>query len=193
MTKSSLKNEMRGRRKSAGFTVVELIYVLVIMLIIGGMALPRINLGRVRVGSSSMKVASYLLVAQRMAVTRQHNVRVSFDEIGGTVQIHEDANNNGLIEGTERLRTETLDEGVSFSVSGAPLFGGGEALTFAPDANALPSVIFRRNGSASEEGAVHVTALPTGRPEYDRAIRVNRATGLARCWSRETGTWTEGC
>jgi type II secretory pathway pseudopilin PulG len=173
--------------------LIELIIVLLIVVLILGMAAPRIDLGRIRVDTSAMRVSTYLLAAQRMAVTKQHDVRVLFDEAERALVIHEDANNDGIQDPGERLRTERLDDGIVFGLGDDPLSGDGAALTFALGDEGVPTLTYRRNGSASEEGAAHLTALPAGRLTYDRAVHVTRATGLTRCWSRASEQWKEGC
>jgi Tfp pilus assembly protein FimT len=172
--------------------MIELIIVLMLVVVILGMAVPRIDLGRIRVDSSAMRVSAYLLAAQRIAVTKQHDVRILFDEDHRALRIHEDANNDGVQDPSERVRTETLDDGILFGLGDDPLTGD-DALTFADGGEGLPTVTYHRNGAASEEGAAHLTALPAGRPTYDRAVHVTRATGLTRCWSRASEDWKEGC
>jgi prepilin-type N-terminal cleavage/methylation domain-containing protein len=177
----------------SGFSLVELIYVLVLVGVLVGIAMPRIDFQRARVDSAALQLGSHLLLAQRVAVLKQHDVRISFDETARTVVIHMDADNDGTTAATEQTRTEAIEEGVRFALAGAALYGGGAALTFEKDADELPTLVFHRNGSASEEGAVHLTSLSPYGPQHDRAVRITRATGLARCWSRRTGTWQEGC
>jgi prepilin-type N-terminal cleavage/methylation domain-containing protein len=176
-----------------GFTLIELLVVITLIGLIVGIAVPRIDFQRARVDSAAFQLSSNLLLAQRIAVMRQHDVRISFDEAALEVIIHEDMNNDGDVDSGEGTRTEAVGEGVGFDRVGTPVFGSGDAITFDLDSEDLPTLIFHRNGSASQEGAIHLTTLPRVNQVEDRAIRVTRATGLARCWNRRTGTWREGC
>lgn len=185
---------VRLRRQRGGFTLTEVIFVCVLMGLFMAIAVPRIDFQRVRVDSAALQVASQLLLAQRIAVMNQYDVRVSFDSVKSTLIVHQDKNGNGTVESGELTRTEPLGEGAQYSHKGAVLYGAGPALTFEKDAVGRPTVVFHRNGSASEEGAVHISNLPLGGAQADRAVRVTRATGLARCWNRRQGSaWQEGC
>lgn len=184
----------RRLQRRGGFTLVEVIFVCILMGLFMAIALPRIDFQRVRVDSAALQVASQLLLAQRIAVMNQYDVRVSFDSVKSTLIVHQDKNDNGTVDSGEIMRTEPLGEGAQYSHKGAVIYGAGSALTFERDALGRPTVIFHRNGSASEEGAVHVSNLPLGGAQADRAVRITRATGLARCWNRRQGsTWQEGC
>jgi len=192
MMSQSLKSDAIDSTRG-GFTLIELILVVTLIGILAGIAVPRIDFQRDRVDSAALQVSSHMLLAQRIAVMRQHDVRVSFDVGGPNIVIHQDANNDGKFDDGEDTRVEALGEGVQFEVVGNVIYGSGDALTFRDDDAGLPTLVFHRNGSASEEGAVHVTTFPTGGSEGDRAIRLTRATGLARCWNRRSGTWQQGC
>jgi prepilin-type N-terminal cleavage/methylation domain-containing protein len=181
----------RGTHRE-GFSLVELVYVLVLSGIVLSMAIPRIDVKRARVDAAATQAVSQLIRAQRVAVLRQHDVRVSFDETQSRMLVHEDVDNDGTVESGEPTRVSAIEDGTMFGVVGSVLFGS-SALTFAEDEAGLPTVTFHRNGSASEEGALHLTSVSPVGTEHDRAIRIRRATGMAQCWSRRTGTWTQGC
>jgi Tfp pilus assembly protein FimT len=128
-----------------GFSLVELIYVCCLIGLLAAIAVPRIDFQRVRVDSAALQVTSQLLLAQRLAVMNQHDVRVSFDNASYALVVHQDANNNGAVDSGEQTRTETLGEGVQFDVAGSVLYGTGDALTFEEDA-AGPRVAPTRTG-----------------------------------------------
>lgn len=185
--------ERTAEQGRAGFSLAELAFVLLIVGVIAGMAFPRIDFKRARVDAAAVSAGSQLLRAQRVAVLRQHDVRVSFDADEGALLIHDDVDNDGTVDDGEPTRVEALGEKTYFGSVGDALFGDGDAITFELDDAELPTVVYHRNGSASEEGVVHITSESPVGEEHDRAIRVTRATGLARCWTRRNGDWKEGC
>ncbi len=111
--------------------------------------------------------------------------------------MHEDANNDGQLGGTERVRSVPLGDKVVFGRSTAPArpMGSG-AINFAKTVGGLPALIFRRSGSASEEGGFYLTsrrAADSGtRPTDARAIEIERATGRATWYRYTSPNWTRG-
>lgn len=178
-----------------GFTLVEVIIVCVMIGLLVLIAVPRINFQRARVDSAAVQVTSQLLLAQRIAVMRQYDVRVVFDSTKYEMTIHQDANNDGKVDTGEQTRKEKLTDGVQYGHVGAVVYGAGPSVTFEKDPiSKLPTLVFHRNGSGSEEGAIHLTNRPAGSKIDDRVVRITRATGLAKCWNRRvSSTWTEGC
>ena len=172
----------------AGITVVELVAVLMIIGILTVIAAPTIDLGRYRAESAMQGIGSLLLGAQRRAMTRQHDVVVMFDQAEAMITIHDDSNNNGQIEGGERLRNHPLEQ-VEFGRGGAPAlsFGSG-AVTFTGQRDNKPAVIFHRNGSASEWGGLYLTAVTRNRSTV-RAIEIERSTGRASWYRFGAGGW----
>ena len=178
----------------AGFSLAELVYVLLIMGVLASIALPRIDMGRSRVDGGAMEIASHLMLAQRVAVLRQHDVRVLADTAAAALRMHEDRDNDGTQDVGEPVVMKALGDGVALALAGSQgLHAGSGAVTFAEGPEKMPVLVFHRNGSASEEGVLHVTSAGAGRSDHDRAVHVERATGLSTCWSRRTGAWQEGC
>ncbi len=147
-------------------------------------------LGLVRVDSlawdldtAGQQVVQRLRAARAVAVLRQHDVVVIFDVEERGIVVHEDADNDGVIDDGERVMRHGLEGGADFSPGSAPAFAGftDGAVTF--EAN---TVTFLRNGSASQEGAVYVS-----RPNGDKAriVVVNRATGYADMYRYNGSTW----
>ena len=168
-------------------------FVTILIGIMTAIAVPRIDFARFRTDSSAASLNSYVLLAQRLAVLRGHDVNVSFDETGQRLVIHQDRNNDGVTDTGEATQTEALHEGTQFGVVGAVLYGMGPDITFKAGALGDATLVFHRNGSASEEGAIHITSRPKGGAVYDRAVCITRATGLTKCFSRRSGSWQEGC
>jgi len=103
--------------RQGGFTLIELILVLTLIGLVSGIMLPRIDFQRARVDSAALQVSSNLLRAQRVAVMRQHDVRVSFDEAHTRVLTHQDANNDGRVDAgvvvnEDIAKANDADEGV---------------------------------------------------------------------------------
>jgi len=185
---------------AAGFTLVELVVVVLMAAVVAGIAIPSINVARFRVEGTAMEVTSTLAAAQRLAVLRGHNVAVGLDDPGNRLRVHLDQNNDGVIQPGESVRWVTLTEGVRFGLGGAePRAGaaGVSLFSFNRIQGDLPTLLFHRNGSASEEGVLYLTSgrsrVSGAFPKETRAVEVDRATGRVRCFSFATGTWTERC
>jgi prepilin-type N-terminal cleavage/methylation domain-containing protein len=179
-----------------GFSLVEALTVIVILGIMAGMALPKTGMATYKANSGAQVVASALTYAQRQAISRQANTWVAFDVANNELRIHEDKDNDNVIDLDERVTATALPEGVTFGRSGAaPRAIGGATVNFSRTQGGLPAVIFRRDGSASENGGVYVTTvagLSVRRSSDVRAVEVSRATGRAAWFSFATGAWKDG-
>lgn len=183
----------RGRQ---GFSLVELLFVIVIVGILASIALPRINVASYRANSGAQVVASTLSYAQRQAISRQADTRVAFDLPNNQLRIHEDENNDNVIDVGERVVHTPLPEGVVFGRGTALARDiGGDVVTFTKTQDDMPVVIFRRDGTASEAGGAYlstVAGLAEDRTADVRAVEVSRATGRASWFSFATGAWKAG-
>jgi prepilin-type N-terminal cleavage/methylation domain-containing protein len=182
------------RQHNAGFTMVELLVVVILVSLIAAIAGPRINLTKYRVEGGMRAVQSVMFGAQRMAVTRQHDVVVLFDAPNQMLYVHEDANNDGIRDAGERQRGYPLGDGVVFGLNGAtarPM--GATPVTFTQVFQGKPAVVFHRVGSASEARGVYLTSRRAGHPEDTRAIEVERSTGRVS-WYRFSppSSWKRG-
>lgn len=178
-----------------GFTLTELLYVMIIAGVLAGIAVPLLDVARFRLNSAVVEATTELMAAQRSAVLRGHDVVVAIDETARRLRVHLDANNDGEIQTTETWKVMELGEGVVFQRSGAPKIGSSDAaITFTKKQDAFKAVTFHRNGGASERGIIYLNAPGGGaQPDNQRAVEVIRSTAKIKCWSYSTGSWMETC
>src|SRR6476620_5228343 len=93
-----MKNSLRLARSRFGFSMVEIIIVLVMMAVIAGMAIPKLNLSQFRSDAAAQQVRSVFQTAQRTSLTRQFDVIVSVDTTTFGLRIAEDSSNDGTIQ-----------------------------------------------------------------------------------------------
>jgi prepilin-type N-terminal cleavage/methylation domain-containing protein len=181
-----------------GFSLIEMLVMVVLLGIVTGMALAKVDYTRGRVNSSAMHLASELSAAQRLAISLQHDVRVSFEAATGTLLIHEDTNNDDIIQPTERSRRVALEDGVRFARATAPALAqvGPNDLNYATEGG-TPVLTFRRDGSASQGGGFYVTSdrhatLGAAYAKDACGIEVIRSTGRVVRWRYSSGSWRSG-
>lgn len=184
------------RDPRAGYSLIEVLTILLVLSILTAIAAPRLDLERYQIEGSMQAVGSVLLGAQRTAIQEGHNVVVAFDAAHSRVRVHSDANNNLLIDSGESVRYEPLGESVRFGRGGAPsFFGTDDAISFVGRQDGMPAVVFYRNGAASEEGGFHLTSARaqagSGHQQDTRAIRIERATGRPTWFRRDGSSWRQ--
>ncbi len=178
----------------AGFSLIELLMTLALIGVVVALALPRINTQHYRVEAAVRTVATALLAAQQQAVVRQHDVVVAFDAGAGALRIHDDANNDGVVDSAERVRVVPIGETMVFGLGGAaPASVGTGPITFTRQQAGLPAITFHRSGSASESGGVYLTsrreAQSGGHPEDSRLVTLERSTGRPSWFQYRGGAW----
>lgn len=184
------------RNNAHGFTLVEIVVVLVLASVLTSMVAPMLSPGRWRADSAVQEIMMSLNGAQRLAVLRQHDVLVTFLTDTRRLRLHQDLDNDGAIDSGEDVRVVELPETMGFGQGSAPAIGSAVGpVSFHAD-SAGPTLAFHRNGSASESGTAYVRPLE-GSMSLDaqsvRAITVERATGEVRCFSYRTSAWEASC
>jgi len=186
-------------RTRRGFTLIELMVVVVMISILIAIVAPRVDYQHFQIDGGMQAVATTLMAAQREAVAKQHNVAVMFDTAGPSLRILYDLDNDNAVDADERIRVLTLERQVRFGrASATPLAAiGANPISFTRQVNALPAVIFHRNGSASEAGGVYLTSVRaqsgTAAAQHDtRALELMRATGRPEWYRYNGSTWTRG-
>jgi prepilin-type N-terminal cleavage/methylation domain-containing protein len=188
---------MRQTTNRNGFTLVELVIVMMLVGIMAGIVIPLLRPQGFQLDTAVVSVSSAVMAQQRNAVLRQHDVVLAFDTVNELIRVHYDTNNNGKIDSGESWHVVQLEEGVRFGLAGAPVRPSGSGpLSFTEEEDDMPALTFRRNGSASEEGVIYLTsarAAGEAFPEDTRAVEVERATGRTRCYSYASGAWMQKC
>lgn len=177
--------------------MAELMVVVVIAGMMIALAIPRIDTAKFRADAIATIVRTTLQYAQRQAITRQHDMVVSFDTTGERIRTFWDINNSGAIDSPERVTWRGLDVGVLFTdpsvngVSGTSVskpVNGAQIATL----NGYPTVTFHRDGSVSTDAEVYIKVAGRGPPWY-RAVTLTQSTGRVD-WFRlnaETGKWIQ--
>ncbi len=191
MRRTQLRH-IRTTGPRSAFTLIETMVVVVIAGIMVVLALPRIDTTKYRADAIAQIVRTTLQYAQRQAITRQHDMVVSFDTSGERIRTFWDANNNGQLGGGERTTWRGLDVGVLFTdpsvagVSGVAIqkpVSGSNITTL----GGWPTVVFHRDGSVSTDAEIYVSVAAHGPPWY-RAITLTQATGRTEWYRLNTST-----
>jgi Tfp pilus assembly protein FimT len=188
---------LRSRGQARGFSSLELVMVIVVMGTMAAIALTKIDLSRIEANSAVQVLGTSMVAAQREAITKQHDIILTFSQGQTTVRMAWDRNSNGAIDAGERVRAIPLDGRIGFGLGGAPARAfGTQPINFDRDINGLPALIFHRNGSASGIGGFYLTSrralAEAGHSSDTRAVEIIRATGRTE-WYRYTGAaWKRG-
>jgi len=189
------------RGGASGFTLMELMLVIVTMGIILAATLPKINLEGYKVSAAVRGITAQMGYAQRLSVSLQHNVVVAFDAANSAIRVHEDVNNNSIIDAGERVTSVPVEDGVVFGKGTAPSLTyttgavGAATFNFTKTQGGLPCIIFRRDGSASENGGFYINTrkgVAAGTNNWVRAAEVIRSSGRIIWYSYATSSWVQG-
>ncbi|MCC7053735.1 MAG: type II secretion system protein [Gemmatimonadaceae bacterium] len=176
--------------RRSGFSMIELVTTLIIMGVVALMAVPKIDLSRMRSDAGLRQMMTVFVQAQRTALTKQYNVIVSVDVSTGRLRVVEDKNNSNVFDTGDRSYWVALDQGVKFTTSPAALDGLSGTTAFAKPKvlDGYPSLIFRRNGAASSDAAFFISARPSD-AGASRAVYVTQSTGRADGYKYSSTGW----
>ena len=178
----------------AGMTLIEMLCVLGILSIIGGVAVTRLNTVAFKMDAAARVAHSTVQQAQRLALTRQFDVIVSFDQATRRIRVGEDANNDGAIAAGERFRWKALEDSARFDTPPVSVLGGGAVAIQGQNlrhVDGMPSIIFRRSGSASSDLELYIGSR-RGEPHDFRGVVVTQATGRVEWFKYVGGQWRPG-
>jgi prepilin-type N-terminal cleavage/methylation domain-containing protein len=184
--------------RSAGFTLVEVLMVMVIVGVTAAVILPRVRFDNARVISAIRAVDLAIAVAQRDAVSRQHNTLVVFDTVNSQLRVVWDANSNGRADAGEKARITAMPEQVRFArPSAVPRVTSSIDTPGSGLVNPLgPQVVMQRSGSADRRLTMYLTTVRSMRemtltPEV-RAVQILRASGRSSWLTWDGRVWRRG-
>jgi prepilin-type N-terminal cleavage/methylation domain-containing protein len=177
-----------------GFSAIELLIVCAIVGIFATLAYPRVNFTHFQVDSGARTVRVALQNAERLAMTRQHDVVVSFDLTNKRLRVLEDRNNNDAVDNGERVTYSALENGVHFKAPPAGLSGPVTSAVVGSNlktVNGMPTIVFRRDGAASTDLEVYLASSKELANDW-RAIQVAQSTGRTDWYRYVNDLWKAG-
>ncbi len=185
------------RRTALGFSLIELLIAITIVGILAALVMPKVRVDNSQVDAAARTFGMALMVAQRDAAARQHNVLFVIDTAGHNIETVWDANNNGRFDSGERTRPFPLPERVKF---GRPSSVGalGTATASMPTmltSNGKPMLVLQRNGSVDRTVTLYLStakAMSGGSDADTRAVVIARATARPEWYAWANSAWRHG-
>ena len=176
-----------------GFTMLEMMIVLMIIAIMAAIALPKVSLGRFRADGAMRVAQGVLQQAERAAVQRQVEIIVSFDTANGRVRLTYDANSNHLVDTGEESYWKSLQEGSRFATPpkgvngtvGASVVGS----NLSKSAEGYPTIYYHRDGASSSSAEIYLRASSSTDTSSFRALLITQATGRVDLYHYSGGVW----
>lgn len=181
---------------ASGFTLFEIMIVMIMMGVITALAIPRLDIQRYRTDAAVQGLRSVLMQAQRTALVRQYDVVISIDTAKHALEWAEDANNDGVIQTSEHKRSYPLNDGVRFAVPPTGIFGSVSSSVVGSHLgtlNGLPTVTFHRDGAATTDLQLYVAGPAQPEITY-RAVQLTLGTGRTEwyLYNSQANKWVLG-
>ena len=174
----SVANRRRWHR-TAGYTLLEVLIVMVMIATLVAIARPRLNAPRYRADAAIQMFRNALTQAQRTALINQYDVIVVIDTVHQALTVSEDANNDGIIESGEHSLNYPLTDGITFVVPPTGLDSSISRPVIGSQLGSigsLPTITFRRDGAATSDLQLYI-ATPAAPTRIYRALGLVQSTG----------------
>jgi Tfp pilus assembly protein FimT len=188
--------------RQTGFSMLEVMLFITLAGILMALVVARVDVNRMQANSTVQMLSTTMVAAQREAITKQHDVILTFDQLNRRMRVLWDVNSNGTADPGEHTRMVNLDTRITFGLGGAPARAFGvQPINFSKTVGGLPALIFHRNGSASGVGGFYITttraiaAAAKGSLKYaddTRAVEIVRATGRSEWFRYSSPNWIRG-
>ena len=161
------------------------------------LVMPRVRLDNSQVDTAARSFGMALMVAQRDAASRQHNVLLVFDTAARAIRTVWDVNNNAQADSDEKSRLFLLPDRV---VLGRPASVGalGTATASIPEmltSAGRPMLVLQRNGSVDRSVTIYLStmkAMAGGTDKDSRAVVIARATARPEWYAWTNTAWRHG-
>jgi Tfp pilus assembly protein FimT len=184
-------------RKDLGFSMVELIVVIGIMMIIAAMALISISgaLPAIRANAGLAQTVGAIREAREAAIAQRRNIQLSFPS-ANQIQLTRIDILGTAISGTTVINSITLENNMQFiQFAGVPDTPDAFGNTAAIDFGGTPTIMFMSDGTfVDASGAPLNGTVRLGRvnePNTARAVTILGATGRIRGYKWNGTTWVE--
>ena len=182
--------------RTAGYTLLEVLIVMVMIATLVVIARPRLNAPRYRADAAIQMFRNALTQAQRTALINQYDIIVIIDTVHQSLTVSEDANNDGMIESGEHSLTYPLTDGIRFVVPPTGLDSAVSTPVVGSQLGsigALPTLTFRRDGAATSDLQLYI-ATPAAPGRIYRALELIQSTGRSDwyLYNATASIWTVG-
>lgn len=184
-------------RNSRGYSLIELLITISIVGIMAALVMPRVRIDNSQVDTAARSFGMALMVAQRDAASRQHNVLLVFDTTAHLIRTVWDSNNNAQFDSGEKSRLFLLPERVVLGrPSSVSALGTATASVPAMQTSAnKPMLVLQRNGSVDRSVTLYLStmaAMAGGTDKDSRAVVISRATARPEWYAWTNTAWRHG-